>query len=142
MAKQRYNTSIDSLSYAKSEVPYVAPPTKEILALLDSRENRYLKSKTNIDLAKDLAGSLPHNDISKDTYNDLVAGINGSIDGINKDHTDAAIITPAANPKSIFSNFGAIRFFKKNTIAEPSDVPRKGIANIMNLDIKAPFYVS
>ena len=47
MAKQRYNTSIDSLSYAKSEVPYVAPPTKEILALLDSRENRYLKSKTN-----------------------------------------------------------------------------------------------
>ena len=52
MAKQRYNTSIDSLSYAKSEVPYVAPPTKEILALLDSRENRYLKSKTNIDLAK------------------------------------------------------------------------------------------
>ena len=59
-----------------------------------------------------------------------------------KDHTDAAIITPAANPKSIFSNFGAIRFFKKNTMAEPRDVPIKGIANIMNSDIKAPFYVS
>ena len=65
-----------------------------------------------------------------------------SIDGISKDHTDAAIITPAANPKSIFSNFGAIRFFKKNTMAEPRDVPIKGIANIMNSDIKAPFYVS
>lgn len=65
-----------------------------------------------------------------------------SIDGISKDHTEAAIITPAANPKSNFSNFGAIRFFKKNTIAEPSDVPRKGIANIMNSDIKAPFHVS
>ena len=65
-----------------------------------------------------------------------------SIDGISKDHTDAAIITPAANHKSIFSNFGAIRFFKKNTIAEPRDVPTKGIANIMNSDIKAPFYAS
>ena len=65
-----------------------------------------------------------------------------SIDGISKDHTDAAIITPAANPKSIFSNFGAIRFFKKNTMAEPRDVPIKGIANIINSDIKAPFYVS
>jgi hypothetical protein len=42
MAKQRYNTSIDSLSYAKS---YVTPLLRKILSLLDSRANRYLKSK-------------------------------------------------------------------------------------------------
>ena len=106
MAKQRYNTSIDSLSYAKSEVPYVAPPTKEILALLDSRENRYLKSKTNIDLAKDLAGSLPHNDISKDTYNDLVAGINGSIDGINKDNYADSELDTAQLIKDVKNKWG------------------------------------
>lgn len=86
MAKQRYNTSIDSLSYAESKVPYVAPPTKEILSLLDSREDRYLKSKQNIDLAKELSGSLPHADISKDTYNQMIEGINNSIAGINKDN--------------------------------------------------------
>ena len=106
MAKQRYNTSIDSLSYAKSEVPYVAPPTKEILALLDSRENRYLKSKTNIDLAKDLASSLPHNDISKDTYNDLVAGINGSIDGINKDNYADSELDTAQLIKDVKNKWG------------------------------------
>jgi len=27
-----------------------------------------------------------------------------------------------------------------NTMAEPRDVPIKGIANIINSDIKAPFY--
>lgn len=106
MAKQRYNTSIDSLSYAKSEVPYVAPPTKEILALLDSRENRYLKSKTNIDLAKDLAGSLPHNDISKDTYNNLVAGINGTIDGINKDNYADSELDTAELIKDVKNKWG------------------------------------
>ena len=106
MAKQRYNTSIDSLSYAKSEVPYVAPPTKEILALLDSRENRYLKSKTNIDLAKDLVGSLPHTDVSKETYNNLVAGINGTIDGINKDNYADSELDTAELIKDVKNKWG------------------------------------
>lgn len=42
-----------------------------------------------------------------------------SIDGINNDHTDAAIITPAANPSSNFSIFLFILFFIRNTIPEP-----------------------
>ena len=52
-----------------------------------------------------------------------------SIEGIKRDHTDAAIITPDANPKSVFSNPLFILFFIKNTIADPSVVPIKGIAN-------------
>lgn len=43
-----------------------------------------------------------------------------SIDGIKSDHTDAAIITPAANPSSNFSIFLFILFFIKNTIPEPN----------------------
>ena len=65
-----------------------------------------------------------------------------SIDGIRSDQTDAAIITPAANPSNNFSNFGAICFFKKNTIAAPIEVPKKGIANIINsfIILYAPFH--
>jgi len=50
-----------------------------------------------------------------------------SIDGINKDQTEAAIITPDANPKSIFSTFLFILFFIKKTHDEPKVVPKKGI---------------
>ena len=58
-----------------------------------------------------------------------------SIDGINKDHTDAAIITPDAKPNNNFSNLGAILSFSRKTIAAPSVVPIKGIANTNNSDV-------
>ena len=51
------------------------------------------------------------------------------IAGINRDHTEAAIITPEANPRSIFSSFLFISRLIQNTIAEPSVVPAKGINN-------------
>ena len=50
-----------------------------------------------------------------------------SIDGNNKDHTEAAIITPAANPNNIFCIIGFILSFNKNTKDEPIVVPKKGI---------------
>ena len=50
-----------------------------------------------------------------------------SIEGISNDHTDAAIITPAANPKSSFSMVWFNWFFIKNTIAAPNVVPVNGI---------------
>ena len=49
-----------------------------------------------------------------------------SIDGSRSDHTEAAIITPEANPNSSFCNHGAISRRSKNTIAAPSEVPKKG----------------
>ena len=58
-----------------------------------------------------------------------------SIDGINNDHTDAAIITPDANPNKIFSTFLFISFFIKNTIAAPSVVPINGITKPKNICI-------
>jgi hypothetical protein len=51
MAKQRYSTGLDALSYVDSKIPYVAPPTKEILAFMDKGEERYLKTRENINLA-------------------------------------------------------------------------------------------
>ena len=54
------------------------------------------------------------------------------IAGIKSDHTDAAIITPDAKPKSTFSNFLFILFFIKNTVILPSVVPRNGINNPQN----------
>ena len=79
----------------------------------------------------------------------IVAGIHATIfwssaifiDGINKDHTEAAIITPDANPNKIFSNLSFILFFIKSTIAAPSVVPKKGIANPQKTSIKiTPFF--
>ena len=49
------------------------------------------------------------------------------IAGINKDHIEAAIITPEAKPNKYFSNLLLILFFKKNTNEEPNVVPIKGI---------------
>ena len=48
---------------------------------------------------------------------------------------DAAIMTPAANPRSAFSTNGEILSFIKNTIAAPSVVPTNGINNVTNSDI-------
>ena len=53
-----------------------------------------------------------------------------SIDGIISDHTDAAIITPEANPSKNFWNFSLILFLVKKTIAEPKEVPKNGIKSI------------
>ena len=48
--------------------------------------------------------------------------------GISRDHTDAATITPAANPDRIFWTFAfMLSFLKKKTMAAPSVVPRNGI---------------
>lgn len=65
------------------------------------------------------------------------------IDGIIKDHIEAAIITPDANPKSSFSIFLFILFLIKNTIAAPRIVPTNGINNPVNNCINhIPFYYS
>ena len=50
-----------------------------------------------------------------------------SIDGINNDHTLAAIITPDANPSKNLSTSFLILFFIKNTSVEPNVVPINGI---------------
>ena len=56
-----------------------------------------------------------------------------SIEGISNDHTDAAIITPAANPNNIFFTFLFNLFFIKNTIALPNTVPKNGINNPIHI---------
>lgn len=50
-----------------------------------------------------------------------------SIPGISNDQTEAATITPEANPNRIFCSRSGISFFIKKTKADPSAVPRKGI---------------
>ncbi len=62
-----------------------------------------------------------------------------SIAGINSDHTEAAIITPAANPRSIFSSFLFISFLIQKTIADPSVVPANGISNPSASCIHSPY---
>ena len=52
-----------------------------------------------------------------------------SIAGISSDHTDAAIIMPAANPRNSVLSLSDISFLKKNTSAAPSVVARKIIEN-------------
>jgi hypothetical protein len=52
-----------------------------------------------------------------------------SIDGIRSDHTDAATMTPDANPISAFRRVSDISRFIKKTNDEPNTVPRKGIIN-------------
>lgn len=46
---------------------------------------------------------------------------------MSSDQIDAAIITPAAKPKSSFSTHAGIFLRIKNTIAEPSVVPMNGM---------------
>lgn len=58
-----------------------------------------------------------------------------SIDGIRSDHTDAAIITPDANPSSNFSVFALTLSRIKNTVSAPSVVPANGISNIINISV-------
>lgn len=86
MAKQRYNYSGNDLSYAKSEVPYVAPPTKELLQLLDNRENSYIKTQGNINIAKELENNLPYNPASKGIYDELVTNVDNHLSKITPDN--------------------------------------------------------
>jgi len=46
---------------------------------------------------------------------------------MSRDHTEAATITPEANPSSAFCSSAGISFFMKKTKADPSAVPAKGI---------------
>ena len=61
------------------------------------------------------------------------------IDGISKDHTEAAIITPDAKPNKSFSTFLFILFFIKNTVAVPIVVPKNGIVSPTNNSIYSSF---
>jgi hypothetical protein len=46
---------------------------------------------------------------------------------ISNDHTDAATITPEANPNKDFCTIGLKSLFKKNTQPAPNVVPKNGI---------------
>ena len=48
-----------------------------------------------------------------------------SMAGMSSDHTDAAIITPAAKPRNTFCMVWDISFLKKNTMPAPSTVARQ-----------------
>lgn len=50
-----------------------------------------------------------------------------SIEGMSSDHTDAAIITPDANPNSSLRTRADMSRRSRKTIAAPSEVPAKGI---------------
>jgi hypothetical protein len=59
------------------------------------------------------------------------------MDGMIRDHTEAATITPEANPSRTFCSRGGISLFMKNTKADPRAVPRKGINNAIRTGLMA-----
>ena len=61
-----------------------------------------------------------------------------SIAGINRLQIDAATITPAAKPASERCTISLSDFFIKNTHAEPSVVPIKGISIPIKVSITSP----
>ena len=50
-----------------------------------------------------------------------------SIAGMSSDHTEAATITPEANPSRAFCRRTGMSCFMKKTNAEPSIVPKSGM---------------
>ena len=58
-----------------------------------------------------------------------------SMAGIRSDHTDAATITPEANPNSDFCNSGDISSFIRKTNDELNMVPNRGIRRPIRMDI-------
>ena len=58
-----------------------------------------------------------------------------SMDGIKRDQTEAATITPDANPRNAFWTLGFNAFFRKNTQAAPAVVPIKGIMIPANIPL-------
>jgi len=75
--------------------------------------------------------------------NPMAAGANAnlpicsdmSMAGISKDHTEAATMTPAANPRSAFWITGFSSFFINRTHAAPAVVPIKGMIKPQNIVI-------
>ena len=51
------------------------------------------------------------------------------MEGMMSDHTDAAIIMPAANPRNNVLNFGEISFLNTKTTAAPAAVPMNTSTN-------------
>lgn len=49
--------------------------------------------------------------------------------GISRDHTEAATITPEANPNNVFCSLVDISSFIKNTKDAPNIVPKNGMTN-------------
>jgi len=86
MAKQRYNIGLDSLSYDNSQVPYVAPPTKEILAFMDKGEERYLKTKAQLNLNEEIAKKLKFSNVSKPIYDEAVANMEAATESITPEN--------------------------------------------------------
>ena len=71
------------------------------------------------------AGSQLHRPIASDR----------SMAGIISDHTDAATITPAANPSKIFCSRAETVLRTNSTVEAPTIVPAKGIAKIDRVSI-------
>ena len=65
-----------------------------------------------------------------------------SMDGMISDHTEAATITPEANPRRTFCTRGGISRFMKNTKADPRAVPRKGIIKAVSTGLMARRFYS
>jgi hypothetical protein len=64
-----------------------------------------------------------------------------SIAGIRRLQTDAATITPAANPVSARCTLSLSVSFIRNTHAAPNDVPKNGIKIPQNTFIICPFLI-
>ena len=62
--------------------------------------------------------------------------------GIINDHTDAATITPDANPNRIFCINAGISRFMRNTKEAPNAVPRKGIRSVAKIGFMISFLCS
>lgn len=87
MAKQRYNIGVDNLSYTEpSKTSYVPIPVKEILAFRQQREQDYLTTKNNINLATELKKTLPTLDVSKPLYDEIVTKVDSTLSGITPDN--------------------------------------------------------
>ena len=63
-----------------------------------------------------------------------------SMAGIINDHTDAATITPDANPSRIFCINAGISRFMRNTKDAPNAVPRKGIRSVAKIGFMISLY--
>ena len=70
------------------------------------------------------------------TKSSLPMEADSSMDGISRDQTEAATMTPEAKPRSAFCTFAPSSFFRKNTQAAPRVVPKNGIISPKNTVIK------
>ena len=77
-----------------------------------------MRSKNTIPTARPVTAGIKAN---RPRWSDI------SIAGIRSDQTEAATITPEANPRRILCTDGFMEFLTKNTHAAPRVVPRNGI---------------